>query len=348
MVPELSWIVGHHTGVRIGWCEEKKNPHVRTGARIILLKSPYIPQPHIGIKCIEFKQTVYHAFISNHWGQKGETMFPAWLMPETWALTELLYLNNRSVTKSRLTLLAARQANESERVRCWGKEETLIREPADREDGRLAPQNNHLIWVWMPGSFIYQRERGNEELKSKTEQSVRGSWGVKWKGLQFCKTFPREWPVFWRGVLISYSRVGRDKLPFHELKKGTFLQSSRGSGDFRQVVGERKCQLLSCFRLFANTWTIAHQTPLSMGFPRQEYWTGLPFTSPGDLPDSGIEPSSPALQADSLPSELPQQPLSMLIIKAMKSKTKKQFPTWSQNWLPPCNISSHSKLVHLS
>ena len=50
-------------------------------------------------------------------------------------------------------------------------------------------------------------------------------------------------------------------------------------------------------------WTAAHQAPLSMEFSRQEYWSGLPFSSPGDLPDLGIEPGSPALQADSLPSE---------------------------------------------
>ena len=47
-------------------------------------------------------------------------------------------------------------------------------------------------------------------------------------------------------------------------------------------------------------WTVAHQTPLSMGFSRQEYWRGLPFPSPGDLPDPGIEPMSPALQVNSL------------------------------------------------
>ena len=49
-------------------------------------------------------------------------------------------------------------------------------------------------------------------------------------------------------------------------------------------------------------WTVACQAPLSMEFSRQEYWSGLPFPSPGDLPDPGIEPGSPALQADSLPS----------------------------------------------
>ena len=55
---------------------------------------------------------------------------------------------------------------------------------------------------------------------------------------------------------------------------------------------------------FATPWTVACQAPLSMRFPRQEYWSGLPFSSPGDLPDPGIEPSSHAMQADSLPSEL--------------------------------------------
>ena len=51
-------------------------------------------------------------------------------------------------------------------------------------------------------------------------------------------------------------------------------------------------------------WTIAHEAPLSAGLSRQEYWKGLPFPSPGDFPDPGIESRSPALQADSLPSEL--------------------------------------------
>ena len=55
-------------------------------------------------------------------------------------------------------------------------------------------------------------------------------------------------------------------------------------------------------------WTVAHQAPLSKGFPRQEYWSELPFPSPGDLPNPGIEPRSPALQADSLPTELPGKP----------------------------------------
>ena len=66
---------------------------------------------------------------------------------------------------------------------------------------------------------------------------------------------------------------------------------------------------VSCVQLFVTRWTVAHQGPLFMGFYRQEYRGGLPFPSPGDLPDPGTEPRSPALQADSLPSEPPKKPL---------------------------------------
>ena len=61
--------------------------------------------------------------------------------------------------------------------------------------------------------------------------------------------------------------------------------------------------LLSRVRLFATPWTVAYQAPPSMKFSRQEYWSGLPFPSLGDLPDPGIKPGSPAVQADALPSE---------------------------------------------
>ena len=66
-----------------------------------------------------------------------------------------------------------------------------------------------------------------------------------------------------------------------------------------------KVKSLSRVRLFVTPWTVAYQAPPSMGFSRQEYWSGLPFPSPGDLPDPGIEPWSPAFQADTLTSEPP-------------------------------------------
>ena len=69
------------------------------------------------------------------------------------------------------------------------------------------------------------------------------------------------------------------------------------------------CMLSHCHvQLFETPWTVAHQAPQSMGFSRQEYWSELSFSSPGDLPDPGLEPRSPALQADSLPSEPPGKP----------------------------------------
>ena len=65
---------------------------------------------------------------------------------------------------------------------------------------------------------------------------------------------------------------------------------------------------LSRVRLFATPWTVAYQGSPSMEFSRQEYWSGLPFPSPGDLPNPGIEPRSPALEADALTSEPPGKP----------------------------------------
>ena len=67
----------------------------------------------------------------------------------------------------------------------------------------------------------------------------------------------------------------------------------------------RSCVLVSHVLLFVTPWITACQAPLSMGFSRQGYWSGLPFPSPGDFPDPGTEPGSPVLQADSLSSESP-------------------------------------------
>ena len=75
-----------------------------------------------------------------------------------------------------------------------------------------------------------------------------------------------------------------------------------------------KVKSLSHVPLFVTPWTVAYQATLSMEFSRQEYWSGLPFLSPGDLPNPGIEPSSPALQADVLPPE-PQMTIGLLFIR---------------------------------
>ena len=82
-------------------------------------------------------------------------------------------------------------------------------------------------------------------------------------------------------------------------------------------------QSLSRVRLFATPWTVACQVPLSMGLPRQEYWSGLPFPSPGDLPDPGTELVSLALQVDSLPlSRLKSQSVYGEMYKNINSETE--------------------------
>ena len=75
--------------------------------------------------------------------------------------------------------------------------------------------------------------------------------------------------------------------------------------DFKEKKERNKVKFLSHVRLFATPWTVAHQAPPSMEFSRQEYWGELPFPSPGYLPNPGIEPGTPALQTDTLPSESP-------------------------------------------
>ena len=95
-----------------------------------------------------------------------------------------------------------------------------------------------------------------------------------------------------------------------------------------------KCYSVSRVWVFATPWTVTHQAPLSMKFSRQEYRSGLPFPSPGDPHNPGIEPRSPALQADSLPSEPPgkltywRACLSPLYFLATLTL---QFHSWAHN-----------------
>ena len=85
--------------------------------------------------------------------------------------------------------------------------------------------------------------------------------------------------------------------------RGVVVQQHEGSW----FPERKKVKSLSRVRLFATQWTIAYQSPQSMDFSRQEYWSGSPFPSPGDFPNPGIEPGSPTLQADALLSETRDQ-----------------------------------------
>ena len=83
-----------------------------------------------------------------------------------------------------------------------------------------------------------------------------------------------------------------------------------------------KVKSLSHVQPFETPWTVAYQAPLSMGFSRQEYWSGLPFPSPGDLPNSGIEPKSPTLEADTLTSEPPGKPCARTVSSCYRRMNK--------------------------
>ena len=102
----------------------------------------------------------------------------------------------------------------------------------------------------------------------------------------------------------------------------------------QKKVKENK--VAQCVQLFATPWTGAHQAPPSIEFSRQEYWSGLPFPSPGDLPDPGIEPRSPTLWADTLPSEPPGKPCCLNIL------TKKLWTHLPGNEVHQCNKADSS------
>ena len=99
----------------------------------------------------------------------------------------------------------------------------------------------------------------------------------------------------------------------------------------------KKVKSLSRVRLFVTPWTVAYQAPLSMRFSRQEYWSVLPFPSPGDLPDPGIEPRSPALEADALTS-----------VKRREAKSKGEKERYTHLNAEIQRIASRDKKTFLS
>ena len=92
---------------------------------------------------------------------------------------------------------------------------------------------------------------------------------------------------------------------------------------FHLAVPELRCCLVTKLysTLFRPPWSIALQVPLSMGFPRQEYWSGLPFPSPGDFPNAGIEPTSPALAGGFFTTELPGKPKKKYSLRGVTQHT---------------------------
>ena len=174
-------------------------------------------------------------------------------------------------------------------VRFRGRED-----PLDKE---MAIHSSTLAWKipWMeePDRLQYmgsQRVRHDwawaKGLRTTDFTSLKGSYAIFTHGQHdYPDTAPQEVPLMMPscprpGILIS--------------SQGFWCLTCRSVRHyFPSVMSDS----------FATPWTVAHQVPLSMGFSRQECWSGLPFPCPGDLPDPGIEPGSPALQADALPSE---------------------------------------------
>ena len=113
----------------------------------------------------------------------------------------------------------------------------------------------------------------------------QGYYWVTWVQFRLCAKMPWRWDV----------RLGTQGINIQHVSWVILFRLDE--------IGKKKKCAKSCPTL-GIPWTVACQAPLSMGFSRQEYWIGLPFPSPGELPDPGIKPRSPALQADALPTGL--------------------------------------------
>ena len=143
-----------------------------------------------------------------------------------------------------------------------------------------------------------------------------------------CAKFLQSWPTLCNPVDCSPLGSSVHRILQARILEWVAMPSSRGSSQPRDWTHDSyaSCsaiwEALWCLCMYvsssvvsdsATAWTVAHQAPPSMEFSRQEYWRGLPFPFLGDLPKPGTEPRSPALQADSLPSELPGKPPFMCI-----------------------------------
>ena len=123
----------------------------------------------------------------------------------------------------------------------------------------------------------------------------------------WCYRTPKVWSTWHQR---SFCRVTMKCVHGYKFRNAYTDSSCRNAGCvLSQLIADMDTTccagyaVLSHVQLRATPWTVSHQVPLSMGFLRQEFWSRLPFTPPGDLPDPGVKPASPALQADSLPAE---------------------------------------------
>ena len=132
-----------------------------------------------------------------------------------------------------------------------------------------------------------------------------------------------------KGRNLSTDYPGLSKWGQSSFPNGSFNTSFQETLTFPTMAMVSACLVAQSRLTFVTLWTIVHQALLPMGFSRQEHYSGLPCLPPGDLPDSGIKPRSPALQADSLPSELPGKPMNTEVSKL--SLLQGIFPTQEVN-----------------
>ena len=143
--------------------------------------------------------------------------------------------------------------------------------------------------------------------KKKKKDQKNGNWFNLRQGL-FIKIIDRIINKLSAIVTVNweskYNSISKVNMQIYLLKPQKVKVPNKWKEQFLWF-SNKKVKLFSRVQLFATLWIVTHQAPLSVGFSRQEYWSGLPFPSPGDLSNPGIEPRSPTLQADALTSEPP-------------------------------------------
>ena len=160
---------------------------------------------------------------------------------------------------------------------CWERLKAGREEDARGWDGWMASLTQR-IWVWASSGSWWRAVRPGV-LQSMGSQRVGHDWATELNCTLRSNTSQIDW----------YQSL----LPIRWNSKNCLLKKVKNLPNFL-IIPMHPCVLsrFSHVRLFVTPWTVAHQAPLSMGFSRQEYWSGLPCPPPGDLPDSGIEPES--------------------------------------------------------
>ena len=152
----------------------------------------------------------------------------------------------------------------------------------------MAPHSSTLAWK-IPWTEAPGR------LQSMGSRRVRQNWATSLSLFTFTFHFHAL-----EKEMATHSSVLAWRIPGMVEPGGLLsMRSHRVGHDWSDLAAAAVTK--SCATLFMTPWTVACQAPVSVEFPKQEYWNELQFPSPGDLPDSGVEPMSPALQVDSLP-----------------------------------------------